>query len=374
MNKKILILYTAIGLGHKSIAENIGYYLEQAGYEVELADAQKVQGGILVSWGTRSYQRIVRSFSFIWSWLYNTQWLIAVTLPYRTWLAGFNYDHILSLIEKSKPDLVISTHNTSSAVVAYLKDKQLYQGLFGIAFSDFHLHRYWLFEQADFFLVNIKEQKQEMVALGFTAEKIFVCGMTLQPKMQIDVAVVKQKFGINPQEKIVLISSGSQGFGLSDKLIAKFLQHKDVRVIAVCGKNVEMLESLKKKFAGTKAIILNYYSPMDELYAIADVFVSKPGGLSTAEALRWQLPIIVSHILPGQEEWNYRYLQDKGLVMPATLGATFNIIEETVMQELLGGAFRKSLAQNSSLRELFYESQAVVAPVKTVLEDSVEGR
>ncbi len=53
--KKILIFYTSVGLGHKSIAENIGWYLEQpvspgasrggAGFEVKFADIGKVQEG-----------------------------------------------------------------------------------------------------------------------------------------------------------------------------------------------------------------------------------------------------------------------------------------------------------------------------------------
>jgi hypothetical protein len=47
--KKILILYTAIGQGHKTIAENIGFYLEQAGYEVVLHDEHKIQTGFLVN-------------------------------------------------------------------------------------------------------------------------------------------------------------------------------------------------------------------------------------------------------------------------------------------------------------------------------------
>ena len=45
MNKKILILYTSVGLGHKTLAENIGWQLQQEGMEVKLADIGKVQKG-----------------------------------------------------------------------------------------------------------------------------------------------------------------------------------------------------------------------------------------------------------------------------------------------------------------------------------------
>ena len=42
--KKILILYTSHTHGHKAVAENIGFYLEQAGYEVKLSDVLKLAG------------------------------------------------------------------------------------------------------------------------------------------------------------------------------------------------------------------------------------------------------------------------------------------------------------------------------------------
>src|ERR1700687_3196938 len=102
MNKKILILYASIGLGHKSIAENIGFYLGQAGFEVELCDVQQVQAGMLASGGKKLYEWIVRRAPFIWNWLYNTSWFISLTLPYRTWVASFNYHHVLKKIEEVK--------------------------------------------------------------------------------------------------------------------------------------------------------------------------------------------------------------------------------------------------------------------------------
>ena len=361
--KKVLILYASIGLGHKSIAENIGFYLSEAGFDVVLHDAQKVQGGFLANKGKKLYEWILRRAPFIWDWLYNTNWFISLTLPYRNWVAGFNYGHILKKIEEVKPYTIISTHTTASAIVNYLKKKNLYGGKFGIAFSDFHLHRYWLYDQTDFYLANVEEQKMQMKALGIPSAKIYVCGMLLKPKPEINVEQVREKLGIGNSAKVVLIASGSQGTGLDEKLIRDFVGKPNIKVIVVCGKNKEAFENLSVKFSNANAAILGYYSPMEELYAIADVFITKPGGLSVSEALRWNLPIIVSHLLPGQEKWNFEYLLKHGLVMPKVQ----NIASQAV-EELSSGAFKKSLITNPDLQKLFNGQNMLIQAVSESLK------
>lgn len=360
--KKVLILYAAIGLGHKSIAENIGFYLTEAGYEVQLQDAQAVQGGFLAVWGKKLYQWMVPRLPFIWSWLYDTQWFISATLPYRTNVAAKNSENILSAINQFKPDLIISTHTTASAIISYLKSQNLYVGKFGITFSDFHLHRFWLYDNADFYLANTEEQKKEMQSYGIAEGKIFVCGMTLKPKMQVDVAQAKAKFGIEPHEKVILLSSGSQGFGVDGNLISKLISKPKIKVLVLCGNNKERFEYLGDKFAGSNATILGYQTSMDEIYAITDLLISKPGGLTTSEALRWNLPIVISHLLPGGEEHNYNYLLDRSLILPEPIN-----IADSALEELQTGSFKKALLQNPELPKLF-KGAAVAEAVNQVLK------
>jgi processive 1,2-diacylglycerol beta-glucosyltransferase len=51
---------------------------------------------------------------------------------------------------------------------------------------------------------------------------------------------------------------------------------------------------------------------MDELMAVADLVVTKPGGLTTSEALAVGLPLVVTYPVPGQEERNSDYLLENG--------------------------------------------------------------
>lgn len=345
--QRVLILYTSVGLGHQSIAENIGAVLGRAGFEVRLLDILKVQAGWLVSVSTRIHRFINEQLPWLWSWLYSSRLFTDLTLCLRVPLAARNCRETKLAVDDFAPHLIITTQTTASAIVAYLKRRGYYGGLFGIAFSDFHLHRYWLYREADFYLANIEEQKTEMVRLGFDPARIYVCGIMLKDRPEVCVPAVRRRFGISETDKVVLVSSGSQGLGLGYGLLDDLAARPNVKTLVVCGKNHEAFSRLSDRYSGTGVVVLGYHTPMDELYAIADVFVTKPGGLSTAEALRWGTPMVISHLLPGQEEYNYSYLTERGLVLPEPV----NLLA-AVEEELRDGAFKLALAKNPARGEL----------------------
>lgn len=62
--------------------------------------------------------------------------------------------------------------------------------------------------------------------------------------------------------------------------------------------------------------IFGYVKEIDMLMEISDFIVSKPGGLTTAEALSKGLPIVIINPLPGQEAKNAEFLlREKVAVM-----------------------------------------------------------
>src|SRR5437016_4546293 len=139
--KKILILYTSVGVGHKAIAENIGWHLQHDRHEVRLSDIAEVEAGLFAKLVIPAHQFINKRLPFVWGWLY--RWGHYPVLPFRVAIASLNYHRAKTLIDEYQPDMVITTQTTASAVIAYLKKQGLYTGLFGIAFSDYHFHRYW---------------------------------------------------------------------------------------------------------------------------------------------------------------------------------------------------------------------------------------
>ncbi len=54
-----------------------------------------------------------------------------------------------------------------------------------------------------------------------------------------------------------------------------------------------------------------------ELMAVSDLLITKPGGLTAAEALAAGLPMILTHPIPGPEERHARYLSQNGVALHA---------------------------------------------------------
>lgn len=319
MNKKILVLYTSVGLGHKYIAENIGFHLKQAGYEVLLHDILKVQEGVMTGFGIWLHSFINRRLPFIWRWLYFSEFVNTITIPFRVSLAKTNSENLLNIVNAFQPDAILSTQTTGSAATSALIQQKKFHGKFIIAFSDYHLHKFWLYDEADIYLVNTQEQKDEMVSYQIPAKKIFVCGITLKPLVLVDSKALRAKLNIPANHKVIIFGSGSLGIGFEPALLKQFLKdfvqlYSQATVLVMCGKN-EILKGDLDKLQLPNVIPLGFYTNPSELYQIADLLITKPGGLTIAEALQAGTRIIITHTLPGQEEPNYDYLLSRGLII-----------------------------------------------------------
>ena len=60
---------------------------------------------------------------------------------------------------------------------------------------------------------------------------------------------------------------------------------------------------------------MGFTTEMDELMTAADLFVGKPGGLTTSEAMAKGLPMVVINPIPGQEERNSDHLLEEGVAL-----------------------------------------------------------
>src|SRR6185369_12072931 len=123
------------------------------------------------------------------------------------------------------------TQIVASAMVAYLKSKDLYKGKFAVTFSDFHFHIYFSYPFVDYYLANVEEQKKDLEVLGFDSKKIFVLGITLKPKQEFNSREVFEKYGLNIEKPVVLVSAGSQGFTMPTQLVSALARNLDASIV-----------------------------------------------------------------------------------------------------------------------------------------------
>ena len=100
------------------------------------------------------------------------------------------------------------------------------------------------------------------------------------------------------------------------ELLAELLQRQSFTVVVVCGRNEALSSSLTQAFntfidAG-QLRVFGYIDRMQELMALSTCIITKPGGVTLAEALASGLPIFAYRPVPGQERNNALYLENKG--------------------------------------------------------------
>lgn len=353
--KKILILYTSSGYGHKKIAENIGAVLHED-HTVDLVNLFQVENGRMTRWGIVVYIWILQFFPGLWNFFYTNKAFISLTLPFRTKIAAGKSSRIARILKEGNYDTVITTQVDASSILSYLKLVGKYTGQFVVSFSDLHLHRFWLFDNVDLYFSNTEEQKAEMVQLGVDPTHIVVAGITVPEIVPVNKAEVRRKYGLTEDSKVVLVLGGGRGLGMDGDTISE-IKDLPVEVLVVCGHNDILKNQLVKYFSVYSNVkILGFVDNMQELYSISSIVLTKPGGLTVAECLQNYLPMIITECLPGQEKLNYEYLRERNLVMQESIS-----VKGTAEDELKTGLFAAQLKSNPALEKIVRQGQGIKA-------------
>jgi 1,2-diacylglycerol 3-beta-galactosyltransferase len=87
----------------------------------------------------------------------------------------------------------------------------------------------------------------------------------------------------------------------------------DLQLVVVCGRNTRLRARLVRTPPRHPARVLGFVDTMPELMHAADVVVTKGGPTTISEALASSRPVVVTSIIPGQEEGNDRLVEREGV-------------------------------------------------------------
>jgi len=128
-----------------------------------------------------------------------------------------------------------------------------------------------------------------------------------------DKADAKKQMGIDASKPHILMMCGSMGCGPMKRLVRLLKDEDNIQVTVVCGTNKRLYRRLSTRYAGSPNLhIRGYERNMPLLMDSADLYLTKPGGLSTTEAYVKNLPMVCIDAVAGCEEYNRRYYVEKG--------------------------------------------------------------
>lgn len=165
--------------------------------------------------------------------------------------------------------------------------------------------------------------KNYLISKDIPENKVFVTGIPISSRFlqKYNKQEILNEFNLQNSKKTILFFGGGE-FGLGkaktfeifETLVKDF---NDIQMIAIAGKNEKMKLKFEKIVQENNkqdyVKILEYTNKVPELMAISDLVVSKPGGLTTSESLASNLPMIIINPIPGQEEENAEFLEEKGV-------------------------------------------------------------
>lgn len=317
---KLLLLSVKAGYGHHSTALAIKEYFEDNGHECCMLDifeyinphlADSIQNGYLMStkYTTKAY-----------GWIYGL--MAKKTQPYSSHSAvisvsKFVANRIGHFVEEFSPDLVISTHSYAAICSDVLSEKG-YMSCPSIGIvTDFTVHPFWESTSLDYYVIPDRAIIPEMEEKGIEKSKILPLGIPVRKPFthKSDKTDARRKLGLDNMPTVLLMM-GSMGYGNIKKILGAINNcPQKLQLLCVCGSN-EKFKKTVDEFEWMKPVYsYGFVNNVDVMMDASDFIISKPGGLTTSEALAKGLPMIAVNPIPGHEVRNMKFLAQSGAAL-----------------------------------------------------------
>lgn len=279
------------------------------------------------------------------------------------------YDHIVS----GHYDAVVCTHLFPAEALTSLKKKANLDIPVIFVMTDYTTIPFINETDCDAYVIPHRHLIEEFVAKGLPRTKLYPLGIPVntesllaETKKEEARKTACQIFGWEENNlchsgRMMLIMGGSMGFGPVGELVDKLLQEIDNtdRIVCVCGRNEKLESTLSSEYSDDKRVkIIGYTENVPLLMHASDVLFSKPGGITSTEAIINNIPLIHTTPIPGLEISNAHFFHYHDMSYYT------EDVEEQVRMAL-------QLCDNKSLRDTMLEAQRRNANHNTC-EDIIE--
>ncbi len=353
---RVLLLAATIGGGHMRAATALKEYILQQDPSsvVKIYDTIQYVSPLLNKAVTGSYEYMAKKTPKLFGGFYkssdkNTP--INKTVEVAT--SGLR-KRLLPLLEEFQPDIVVTTHSFATEMITALKTKEGFQVPIVSVVTDFAVHKTYINEGVDAYILSSSEMVNQMIMRGQPKEMLYPYGIPIKHEFleKHDIEEAYQEEGLNPSLPTVLLMAGS--FGVTDvlKIYHRVVKSEaDFQIVLITGKNEKLYETFEKylskidinntmyeisrqypnarqqsakssslhhsrQLKPSKPTKLLYFTDEVEKYMqMSSLILTKPGGLTVTEAIATGLPMAIFKPIPGQEEQNADYLCRNGMAV-----------------------------------------------------------
>ena len=338
--KRIILMYISEVSGHHSATLAIEKALKmlEPGVEVLNINAFNYTNPISEKIVNRLYMGVLKRTPQIWDYLYDNPAVVKKVEKIKESIHKFNSPKLKMLFDKFEPDALVCTQAFPCGMCADYKKTYNSDIPLVAVLTDYVPHSYWIYDAVNYYITPSEDVTLGLIKKGVEPDRIKSFGIPFDPKFneQLDRSKVAEKFRINTDAPVILIMGGGQGLG-PIKTIVRALEkvEKEIQEIVVTGINKKLYNSLKRKIKKykKKTLLFGYVNNINELMAVSDIIITKPGGVTCAELLAKHLAMLIVKPLPGQEANNTRYLTEKGAAIKIDEPVDINLVIEDLLAE-----------------------------------------
>lgn len=354
VRKRVAILTLSVGSGHVRASEVVAQALGEGGEQVEVQtfDAVELARSWFVWVYVRSYWWMLRHLPEAWRYLFERRQLKRHRATAPQWVFRRGCAPVLQRLKSFLPHLVVVTEVGAAEIAALGRREGWFNAPILAVQTDFQTELPWAQREIDVYCVGSDEAKRQLIEWGISLNRILVCGIPIDPAFALpfERAELLSALGMDAHRPVVLVMGGGMGPVPLDQVAQSLaLCGLPLQVAVVAGHDREMLARLEK-LRGKVPLdlyLFGWSNKVPELMAAADLLITKPGGVTAAEALAAGLPMVLTHPIPGPEERHLGYLEARGVAASA---ATVAAIPQTVYQLLSNRGRLEAMARRA--REL----------------------
>lgn len=356
---KTLILTCNTGQGHNSSASSIKDVFASNGQHCEIVDAlgflSKQASKIVDKCFTGIYRYIPKAFDNVYTHtdahignLSAADSMVTVLKP--------GCKRLYKYITENGYDNIICVHLFPAIMVTVIKQKYGLSAKTSLLTTDYTCYPFTEKTDMELYFLPHEDLADDYIKNGKARERLVATGIPVRRDFLEAPSRTAARSSLNlPQDaKVVFIMGGSMGCGPMEELVLQISRavDADTRLLVSCGTNEKLLKSLKKQ-AADNIFAFSYADNVPEIMAAADLFVTKPGGISVTEAGVSGLPAVIIDVVGGCETPNFKFFTEHEYYFGAenTADAAKKCIELLEDPE--------KLAERSRLlRKVFYKNSA----------------
>jgi 1,2-diacylglycerol 3-beta-galactosyltransferase len=321
MSKKILILMSDTGGGHRSAATAIAEGLEHVRpgeFDVQFFDFIANGTPFPLNHAGRLYRPAVDYSGPLWGWFWRLNdghrrmgLLLNLFIPWAR-------SRLVQLLRQTMPQAIVSVHSLSNHL-AVQAARRLSKPIPVITLVTdlMQTHVSWFCPDVNLCIVPSDAVRQKALACGLSPQKIKVIGLPVGLRFGQDVGTKNERKGnlsLKPDLPALLLVGGGEGMGKVFRIARAIAGSRlPAQLLVVAGRNGSLRQRLESVDWEIPTTVFGFVNTMPELMAASEVIVTKAGPATISEAIACGLPILISGAIPYHEDLNVAYVVENGI-------------------------------------------------------------